>query len=142
MLTALRSAVVAMSVVLALVPGVATATPSSGVTATVLAQWTAGGHDYVVREITIQPGGSTGWHYHDGTLYAAIKQGTLTRTMSDCTTTFTHPTGTTLVEESGADHVHIGRNLGTTPTVLVVLYVNPAGSPLSEDAANPGCDFQ
>jgi quercetin dioxygenase-like cupin family protein len=142
MLTALRSAVVAMSVVLALVPGVATATPSSGVTATVLAQWTAGGHDYVVREITIQPGGSTGWHYHDGTLYAAIKQGTLTRTMSDCTTTFTHPTGTTLVEESGANHVHIGRNLGTTPTVLVVLYVNPAGSPLSEDAANPGCDFQ
>lgn len=137
-----RSAIVALSVVLALIPGVASATPSSGVTATVLAQWSAGGHDYVLREITLQPDGSTGWHWHDGTLYAVIKQGTLTRTMSDCTTTYTHPTGTTLVEESGAGHVHIGRNLDTTPTVLVVLYVNPAGSPLSEDAANPGCDFQ
>ena len=32
--------------------------------------------------------------------------------------------------------------LGTTPVTLNVLYVNPAGSPLSEDAANPGCSFQ
>jgi hypothetical protein len=38
--------------------------------------------------------------------------------------------------------VHIGRNLGTTPVVLDVLYVDPAGSPLSEDAPNPGCPFQ
>jgi quercetin dioxygenase-like cupin family protein len=88
----------------------------------------------------VQPGGSTGWHYHDGTLYGAVKQGTLTRTMSDCTTTFTHRAGATLVEEPA--HVHIGRNLGTTPMVLIVLYVNPSGSPLSEDAPNPGCDFE
>jgi quercetin dioxygenase-like cupin family protein len=134
-----RKVVVAVAVLLALVPGVANATPSRGVTATILAEWTAGDTDYVVREITVQPGGSTGWHFHDGTLYAVIKQGTLTRTMSDCTTTFTHPAGTTLVEEPV--HVHIGRNLGTTPTVLVVLYVNPAGAPPAEDAPNPGCDF-
>lgn len=127
-------------VLLAFVPGAAAATPSRGVTATILAEWSAGDTDYVLREITVQPGGSTGWHSHDGTLYAAIKQGTLTRTMSDCTTTFTHPTGTTLVEEPA--HVHLGRNLGTTPTVLVVLYVNPAGSPLANDAPNPGCDFE
>lgn len=136
----LRKVIVAVAVLLALVPGVANATPPRGVTGTILAQWTVGNTDYVVREITVQPGGSTGWHYHDGTLYAAIKRGTLTRTMSDCTTTFTHPTGTTLIEDP--EHVHIGRNLGTTPTVLVVLYVNPAGSPLSRDAANPGCDFE
>lgn len=135
-----RKIVVVVAVLLALVPGVANATPPRGVTGTILAQWTVGDTDYVVREITVQPGGSTGWHFHDGTLYAAIKQGTLTRTMSDCTTTFTHPTGTTLVEDP--EHVHIGRNLGTAPTVLVVLYVNPAGSPLSRDAANPGCDFE
>jgi quercetin dioxygenase-like cupin family protein len=125
---------------LVLVPGTATATPPSGVTGTVLAQWTLGDTDYVLREITVQPGGSTGWHVHDGTLYAAVKEGTLTRTMSDCTTTFTHPTGTALVEEPV--HVHIGRNLGSAPVILLVLYVNPAGSPLSRDAANPGCDFE
>lgn len=136
----MRKVVVMMAVLLAFVPGVASATPSRGVTATILAEWSTGDTDYVLREITVQPGGSTGWHSHDGTLYAAIKRGTLTRTMSDCTTTFTHPAGTTLVEEPV--HVHIGRNLGTTPTVLVVLYVNPAGSPLSNDAPNPGCDFE
>jgi hypothetical protein len=38
--------------------------------------------------------------------------------------------------------VHIGRNLGSTAVILDVLYVDPAGSPLSEDAPNPGCDFQ
>src|SRR5262245_23027828 len=135
-----RKILVLVAVLVTLVPGVANATPPRGVTATILAQWTAGGTDYVLREITLAPGGSTGWHYHDGTLYAAIKRGTLTRTMSDCTTTFTHPVGATLVEEPV--HVHIGRNLGTTPTVLVVLYVNPHGSPLSQDAPNPGCDFE
>src|SRR5215468_1587806 len=127
----MRKLAVAVAVVLALVPGVAQATPPSGVSATILAQKTVGDTDYVVREISIQPGGSTGWHWHDGTLYAVVEQGTLTRTMSDCTTTFTHPTGTTVVEESGAGHVHIGRNLGATPVVLLVLYVNPHGTPLS-----------
>ncbi|WP_371660891.1 cupin domain-containing protein [Streptomyces sp. NBC_00280] len=127
---------------LALLPGPANATPSSGVSATVLAQTSAGGKDYILREITIQPGGSTGWHYHDGTLYGVVKQGTLTRTESDCTTNHTHNAGSTIVEPSGADHVHIGRNLGTTSVVLDVFYVNPAGSPLAEDAANPGCTFQ
>ncbi|GHE72494.1 cupin domain-containing protein [Streptomyces capitiformicae] len=127
---------------LALLPGTANATPSSGVSATILAQTTVGGKDYILREITIQPGGSTGWHYHDGTLYAVVKEGTLTRTESDCTTNHTHKPGNTIVEPSGADHVHIGRNLGTSPVVLDVLYVNPAGSPLAQDAANPGCSFQ
>jgi len=50
--------------------------------------------------------------------------------------------GSSLTEPAGSDHVHIGRNLGTTPLVLDVLYVLPHGAPFSEDAANPGCDFQ
>jgi quercetin dioxygenase-like cupin family protein len=137
----MRKFAVVVAVALALgAPGVADATPSRGVTATILAQWTAGSTDYVLREITVQPGGSTGWHYHDGTLYAVIKQGTLTRTMSDCTTTFVSRAGSALVEEPV--QVHIGRNLGTSPTVLDVLYVLPHGSPLAEDAPNPGCDFE
>jgi quercetin dioxygenase-like cupin family protein len=118
------------------------ATPPSGVTAVILAQSSAGGKDYILREITIQPGGSTGWHFHDGTLYAAVRHGTLTRTQSDCVTTEVTRAGGTLIEASGADHVHIGRNLGSTPVVLDVVYVNPAGAPLSRDAANPGCPFE
>ncbi|MFI7675894.1 hypothetical protein [Actinophytocola sp. NPDC049390] len=39
-------------------------------------------------------------------------------------------------------HVHIGRSLGSTPVVLDVLYILPTGSPLSQDAPDPGCDDQ
>jgi hypothetical protein len=66
----------------------------------------------------------------------------LTHTESDCTTTETYGKGAFFIEQSGSANVHIGRNLGTTPVVLDVLYVDPAGSPLSESVPNPGCDFQ
>lgn len=136
---ALTSAVAAG---IALAPTAANATPSYGVTGVIISKLTYGGHDYVLRQITLQPGGSTGWHWHDGTLYAYVEQGTLTHTDSDCKTTNTYGVGATFVEPSGSNHVHIGRNLGKTPLVLDVLYVDPAGSPLAEDAPNPGCNFQ
>jgi len=123
-------------------PGVAGATPSSGVSATSVTKITLAGQEFVVRQLVIQPGGSTGWHWHDGTLYAYVEHGTLTHTDSDCTTTQVYNERPSFTEASGAGNVHIGRNLGTTPVTLNVLYVNPAGSPLSEDAANPGCSFQ
>lgn len=127
---------------LGLVPAPAYATASSGVSATIVAQRTVDGKDYVLREITIQPGGSTGWHYHDGTLYALVKSGVLTHTNADCTTTQTYRGHDTFIEPRGIMNIHIGRNLGTAPVVLDVLYVDPAGSPLSEDAPNPGCTFR
>lgn len=125
-----------------LMPEAAHATPPSGVSGVIISKTTIGGKDYIVREITVQPGGSTGWHWHDGTLYAYVAQGTLTHTDSDCTTSNVYSRGDVFVEPSGAGNVHIGRNLGTTPLVLDVLYVDPAGSPLSEDAPNPGCSSQ
>ncbi len=70
-----------------------------------------------------------------------MKSGTLTHNMSDCSVDGVYSTGRAFTEPGGPDHVHIGRNLGTTPVVLEVLYVLPTGSPLSEDAPNPGCDF-
>ena len=44
----------------------------------VLSQTTLGGKDDILREITIDPGGSTGWHWHDGNLFGVVRQGTLT----------------------------------------------------------------
>lgn len=141
--TAITGAAVASLTALTVAqPATAWATPPVGVTGTTIAQISVDGKDYILREITVAPGGSTGWHYHDGMLYAVVTRGTLTRTQSDCTTMETHPAGTTVIEPSGVDHVHIGRNLGSIPIVLKVLYVNPTGSPLSQDAPNPGCDFQ
>src|SRR5438552_7155430 len=43
---------------------------------------------------------------------------------------------------SDLDQVHIGRNLGTTPLVLEVLYVLPAGSPLSERSEEHTSELQ
>ncbi|TCC23102.1 cupin domain-containing protein [Kribbella speibonae] len=136
------AAVAAGGLAIGLTPTAADATPGSGVTGTILSKTTLGRTDYVLREITIQPGGTTGWHFHDGTLYAFVKSGTLTHSKSDCTLDGVYRAGAAFTEPSGSDHVHVGRNLGTKPLVLDVLYVLPTGSPLSEDAANPGCPFQ
>jgi quercetin dioxygenase-like cupin family protein len=128
----------ALAAVLVL-PSTASATPGSGVAGTILAQKTIGHTDYTLREITIQPGGYTGWHFHDGTLYAYVKAGTLTHNVADCSVDGVYRAGRAFTE--APDQVHIGRNLGSTPLVLEVLYVLPAGSPLSEDAPDPGCGF-
>ncbi|MGB8502093.1 cupin domain-containing protein [Mycobacterium sp.] len=122
-------------------PAIASATAADGVSATVLWQRTADGTDYVFREITIAPGGSTGWHWHDGRLYGVIKEGTLTHNMADCSVDGVYPAGSGVFEPSGPDRVHIGRNVGDTPLVMQILYILPAGSALSEDAPNPGCAF-
>ncbi|MFE9727208.1 cupin domain-containing protein [Streptomyces sp. NPDC005794] len=133
---------------LCLVPAAAVATPGSGVSGTVVAEGTSEGPlrieppegraDVTFREITVQPGGSTGWHTHKGQLIAVVKSGTLTRTLHDCSVEVT-PAGTSFIEPSGAGHRHIGRNLGTQPVVLWVTYLLPEGSELSDDADAVDC---
>lgn len=114
MRTSARAAVVGASLIgLSLVPGAAQATPGGpGVSGKVLAQRTVGDTDYVLREITIPPGQATGWHYHDGTLYAYVKHGTLSHFNASCTSDGVYKKGSFLKEPSGADHVHIGENRG------------------------------
>ncbi|MGR8011190.1 cupin domain-containing protein [Streptomyces hypolithicus] len=130
-------------------PSAALATQSSGVSGTVLATGTSAGTlrvtaegptDVVVRTITIAPGGSTGWHYHPGQLIAVVQQGTLSRTLEDCSVETT-TAGQSFVEPAGAGHRHVGRNLGSEPVVLYLTYMLPADSPLSVDAEAPtGCE--
>ena len=141
----MRVGIVTAVTALAASAGVATAgatAPGPGVSGTIISQTTIAGHDYILRQITIPAGQSTGWHFHDGTLYGYVEKGTLSHFDSACGPDGVYKAGSTLTEPSGDDHVHIGRNLGSTPVVLDVLYVLPHGAPLSEDAPNPGCDFQ
>ncbi|PXX06813.1 cupin domain-containing protein [Mycolicibacterium moriokaense] len=114
------------------------ATAPVGTDAVTISQSTVNGVDYITREITIQPGGSTGWHYHDGRVFGVVREGTLTRTMEDCSVVVS-PEGSAVTEESGSNHVHIGRNLGPEPLKLWVDYIEPAGTPLSVDVPDPGC---
>jgi quercetin dioxygenase-like cupin family protein len=131
-------AIVAGSLSLA---GTATATPPQDVEGTVLWQMTDDGKDYIFREITIGPGGSTGWHSHDGQLFGTVKEGTLTHYRADCSVDGLYVAGQSIAEKGGPGYVHIGRNLGPEPLVLQVLYIDPAGAPLSDDAPDPGCGF-
>ncbi|MFF5662010.1 cupin domain-containing protein [Streptomyces griseofuscus] len=119
------------------------ATPAGpGVTARTISERTVGNTDYTLREITVPPGQSTGWHYHDGPLYGVVRQGTLSHFDSACAPDGVYRAGAPIQEPAGPGNVHIGRNLGDTPVVLDVLYVLPHGAPFSEDAPNPGCAFQ
>ncbi|MGB7238495.1 MAG: cupin domain-containing protein [Rhodococcus sp. (in: high G+C Gram-positive bacteria)] len=128
-------------------PALAGATPPSGVTAETLAHLSfplipgsadIAGTDFTARKITIAPGGTTGWHYHDGPVYAYVEQGVLTRTLHDCSQVST-PAGQVIAEEVNADHVHEGINLGTVPVVLYAAYIEPPGKPFAEDAPAPPC---
>jgi quercetin dioxygenase-like cupin family protein len=138
-----RSGLFLLTAALALLvpPATADATPATGVDSRELTKSSDGGRDYIVRDIILSPGGSTGWHWHDGTLVGAVKQGTLTHYSADCSVDGVYNAGDPITEPSGPDHVQIGRNLGLSPVVLEVIYINPPDKPLSEDAPNPGCPF-
>ncbi|MFI5665822.1 cupin domain-containing protein [Streptomyces sp. NPDC051704] len=71
------------------------------------------------REIVIEPGDCTGWHFHRVPLIALVKSGTLTRILHD-NSVVVHRPGTSFVEPPGIEHLHLGRNLGTEPVVLYV----------------------
>ncbi|MEV8533010.1 cupin domain-containing protein [Streptomyces sp. NPDC051211] len=98
-------------------------------------QWPA---DVVVNQITLNPGDSTGWHYHPVPLFAVVISGTLTRVLHDGTVEVSRP-GAMFVEAAGRDHIHLGRNLGTDPVVLQVAYTLPDGAPLTVDVPDPTC---
>lgn len=128
---------------LALMAGDAQATPPSGVTSKIISKQISqtSKFEIVREEITIQPGGSTGWHYHDGQVSGTVKKGTLSHYGPTCQKDGTYHAGDHIEEASGPGYVHIGRNLGTTPLVLEVTYINPIGKPLAESAPAPGCPF-
>ncbi|MBO3736978.1 cupin domain-containing protein [Actinoplanes flavus] len=115
------------------------ATPGSGVTTRVIWQWTVKDTDYVLREITIRPGGTTGWHRHPGLVFAGVRAGTLTHRMSDCVTVHRYRAGQNLMEAPEEPRAHLGENRGSEPLILDVVYVSPKGVPLSVDAPDPGC---
>ncbi|WP_232323452.1 cupin domain-containing protein [Catenuloplanes japonicus] len=125
--------------------GVAQATPPTGeVSGTILAEWDAFGKHYVHRLVYLGADSATGWHYHDGTLYARVVQGRLHHFDSDCEEDVPGPrdyygAGQFILEPSGPGHVHIGMNKGQEQVILDVLYALPIGAPLSQDAPAPGC---
>lgn len=123
------------------VPATASATPGTGDEVETLSQSSVDGTDYITRQITIAPGGSTGWHWHPGEVFGVIREGTMTHSVADCSVDAVYEAGAPVTEGSGPNSVHIGRNLAPTPLVMWVVYIEPAGGPLSTDVPDPGCGF-
>ena len=129
--------------------GTALATQGSGVAAVVHARGTLGEHfklklrnssnpgDAIVQQITIAPGGHTGWHTHPGPALVIVKSGQLTLDEAHDCSSRTYVAGQ-LVVDSGYGNVHRGRNTGTTPTELWVTYLDvPVGGSFRIDAPAP-----
>jgi hypothetical protein len=85
--------------------------------------------DTAFQQVTIQPGGSSGWHTHPGPAFVAVAQGELTQyhvSGAEC-----HPIkiagGTGLSQMPTL--MHIARNEGSVPLVIYTLYILPHGTP-------------
>jgi quercetin dioxygenase-like cupin family protein len=95
------------------------------------------GTDVAMAQITVQPGGSSGWHSHPGGAIIVVREGSLTVYASvggRCETT-TYGAGQAFVERPGeVDQV---LNTGTIPYVLFVTFPRvPQGANARTDEPN------
>lgn len=99
--------------------------------------------DVVMRQLTIVPGGSSGWHFHPGPTYVIIVAGTDTLYEANDPTCTGHAygPGEGFVEQGG--DIHISRNEGTTNLIALVTFTDvPVGGVFRLDAQRPGnCPF-
>jgi quercetin dioxygenase-like cupin family protein len=124
------------------------ATPPSGLTNIPLARGTNTSHgtiplqfgtDVAMAQITVDPGGSAGWHSHPGGAIVVVKQGSLTvytPVGHKCQTT-TYSAGQAFIERPGeVDNV---LNTGTIPYILFVTFPRvPQGDSPRTDQPDPG----
>jgi quercetin dioxygenase-like cupin family protein len=124
--------------VLALVVGAALATPPKDATVTPLTRAMLGkfehqtdgievdseqrSADFAVAKVVLEPGGSTGWHYHPGVTLVSINSGAVTEYDKKCHKTFLKA-GEGFVEGNHA--VHVVRNQGKAKAVLYVTFIIP-----------------
>ena len=84
--------------------------------------------DTAYQQLTIPPGGFTGWHTHPGPTFVAVAEGegTLYHAMSGCPSV-KYATGAGFMQPP--TEVHNMRNEGSTPLVLWAFYALPPGTP-------------
>ena len=132
----------------ALYGGIALATPPSDLLNTPLARGTDASHgtiplqvgtDVAMAQITVQPGGSAGWHSHPGGAIIIVKQGSLTvyRSIGSQCQVSTHDAGQAFIERPGeVDQVV---NTGTIPYILLVTFPRlNQGESARTDEPDPG----
>ena len=128
------------------VPGAAT--PPSGLTNVPLARGTdlsngtipfQAGTDIVIAQITVLPGGSSGWHSHPGGAVVVVKAGNLTvyRSVGSVCDATDYIGGQAFIERPG--EVDDVVNTGTMPYVLYVTFPRvPTNGNARIDEPDPG----
>jgi quercetin dioxygenase-like cupin family protein len=128
--------------------GIALATPPAGLVNILLARGTDAsegtlpiqmGTDVVIAQITVEPGGSSGWHSHPGGAIIVVKQGTPTlyRALGSQCRSITYGAGDAFIERPG--EVDDVVNEGTAPYVLYVTFPRvPPGGSARIDEPDPG----
>jgi len=92
-----------------------------------------------MAQITVVPGGSSGWHSHPGGAVVVVKTGTLTvyRSVGNQCQTSTYSAGQAFIERRG--EVDDVVNTGTVPYVLFVTFPRvPQGDSARIDQPDPG----
>ena len=147
-LAATGVAAIAALVVTALFVVPALATPPSGLVNILLGRGTDAsdgtlpiqvGTDIVMAQITVDPGGSSGWHSHPGGAIIVVKQGTPTvyRSIGGQCRSTTYGAGDAFIERPG--EVDDVLNAGTAPYVLYVTFPRvPPGGSARADEPDPG----
>jgi len=97
------------------------------------------GTDVAMAQITVDPGGSSGWHSHPGGAIIVVKTGTLNvyRSVGGQCQTETYSTGQAFIERPGElDNV---LNMSSSPYVLYVTFPRvPSSVSPRTDEPNPG----
>ena len=125
-------ALVATAAVIA--AGTALATQGAGVAGVVHARGTLGDHfklklrnssnpgDAIVQQLTIAPGGHTGWHTHPGPAWVIVTQGTVTYYDAACNA-HAYPAGSALFDVGTLTHT--ARNEGGEPLEIIATFMFP-----------------
>ena len=138
----------ALLAVITLVHFIAKATPPSGLTNVLLARGVNNsngtiplqfGTDVVMAQITVDPGGSSGWHSHPGGAIIVVQKGSLTvyRSIGSQCQVETYGAGQAFIERSGEVDQVI--DTGSVPYVLFVTFPRvPPGESARTDVPDPG----
>lgn len=101
--------------------------------------------DTIVQQVTVQPGGFTGWHSHPGPAVVVVQEGTFTYYDGEdrSCTPYPYGPGETFVD-LGQGHVHSARNEGTQVVQVYVMYFDVPAAVANPfiSADDPGfCEF-
>jgi hypothetical protein len=91
---------------------------------------TTGPADVRVQSVTIDPGGSSGWHHHPGMVVVAVQTGTVSMLDATChATTYGpgSPNGSVFIE-SGDEPAEV-RNTTDQPATVYATFIAPDADP-------------